>query len=131
MLAISRPETPQYETRNRESSKGKREQVIRLARQFIQKYPDNKLAYNSKYLLAEIIYQKGQQAEALKLFNQVIDAKNSMAPFAMYMKAKLLANRGEKQAALKQLNVLVNYYTSSNVIPKAERLINKLGGQNE
>lgn len=111
--------------------KGKREQVIRLARQFIQKYPDNKLAYNSKYLLAEIIYQKGQQTEALKLFNQVIDAKNSMAPFAMYMKAKLLANRGEKQAALKQLNVLVNYYTSSNVIPKAERLINKLGGQNE
>jgi TolA-binding protein len=111
---------------------GDRKKVINLARKLIEKYPQDELALNSKYLIGELIYQEGKTEEALQLFNQVIEAKNNMAPFAMYMKAKLMANKGQNQQAIEQLQLLMNYYTTSSVLPKAKKLLRTLeGAQNE
>ncbi|MDY6915702.1 MAG: hypothetical protein SVM86_05270 [Candidatus Cloacimonadota bacterium] len=112
--------------------KGHKERTLQLAEDFIAKFPQAELALNCKYLIGEIIYQQGQTKRAEKLFDEVIETKNNMAPYALYMKAKLYAYKHKNiEKAIHLLDELKKYYTTSPIIPKAQKLYNKLEGHNE
>jgi TolA-binding protein len=109
----------------------KHDELIIKAQEFIQKYPKNSLAVNCRYLLGEIYLRRDNLAKAEKLFDKVLTVESPMEPYALYQQAHIYQKTERPYLAIVNLNLLTRKYPASDVIPKAETLLEKLADYHE
>jgi TolA-binding protein len=109
----------------------KHDDLITIAKEFIDKYPQNTLATNSRYLLAEVYYNRDRIAESEELLDAVLMVESPMEPYALFKQAQIYAKTSRRYLAMVNLNLLIRKFTSSDVVPKAKDLLAELESAHE
>ncbi|MCF7919952.1 MAG: hypothetical protein K9N06_08570 [Candidatus Cloacimonetes bacterium] len=105
--------------------------LIKHAREFIEKYPDNPLVTNCRYLMAEILYRQDKLAEAEELLNAVLTSESPMEPYALFKLAQIYGKTDRKYLAQVNLNLILTRFPKSDVIPRAQDFLKEIGGSDE
>jgi TolA-binding protein len=98
---------------------------------YLKFYPTGSLASNSQFYLGEIHRAKGQNEEALKAYDMVLEKypDGQKRADAQYMKGKMLVALGRKTEAADEFKSVAANYRSSNpdIYAKAQDELKRLG----
>ena len=109
--------------------RGKTDLATQEFGQFVKAYPDNDLAGNSYFYLAEIAYRQGNYQEATKNYDLVLQnfPSGNKAASAQLKKGFALLELGEKENGIRELRHVIQRYPKSNEALQARDRLHKLG----
>jgi tol-pal system protein YbgF len=96
---------------------------------YIKFYPNTDLAGNAYFYLAEIAYRQANYQEAVKNYDQVLQAfpTGNKAPSAELKKGYALIELGQKDDGIEALRHVIQRYPRSNEALQAKERLRKLG----
>lgn len=97
--------------------------------QFLEEYPNNALAADAKFFLADILEQQDRPEDALEAFLEIpsLYPAASRVPEALYRAARLQADLGRTDDARDTANRIINTYPDSGMALLARDLLDELG----
>ena len=108
---------------------GKTDLATQEFAQFVKSYPDNDLAGNSYFYLAETAYRQGNYQEAAKDYDMVLQnfSGGNKAASAQLKKGFSLIELGQKENGIAELRRVIQRYPKSNEALQARDRLHKLG----
>jgi len=108
---------------------GKTDLATQEFAQFVKSYPDNDLAGNSYFYLAETAYRQGNYQEAAKDYDMVLQnfSGGNKAASAQLKKGFSLIELGQKENGIAELRHVIQRYPKSNEALQARDRLHKLG----
>jgi tol-pal system protein YbgF len=108
---------------------GKTDLATQEFAQFVKSYPDNDLAGNSYFYLAETAYRQGNYQEATKNYDLVLQnfPSGNKAASAQLKKGFSLIELGQKENGIAELQHVIKRYPRSNEALQARDRLHKLG----
>ena len=97
--------------------------------EFIQKYPSNELAYNSRYFIGECLYIMNRIDEAQEVFEKTYKMHGSKTPDALIMLGNCSEKENDLGKAKSYWNKLMDEFPGTNLAKAAEYKIKKLEGR--
>src|ERR1039458_2376451 len=108
---------------------GKTDLATQEFAQFVKSYPDNDLAGNSYFYLAETAYRQGNYQEATKNYDLALQnfPSGNKAASAQLKKGFSLIELGQKENGIAELQHVIKRYPRSNEALQARDRLHKLG----
>jgi tol-pal system protein YbgF len=98
-------------------------------RDFLKFYPDNELAGNAQYYVADIAYRQGNFQQAVGDYDKVLEQYpgGNKAAAAQLKKGYALLELGQRDAGVRELNSLVKRYPRTSEAAQAQQRLTQLG----
>jgi len=96
--------------------------------EFVEKYPNHKMAYNAKYFIGECLYLSNQFAEARKILEVVYNLNGSKSPDALIMLGNCSEKENDNKTAIQYWETLIAKYPNNNLAKAARYKIDKIKG---
>lgn len=98
-------------------------------RDFLKFYPDNELAGNAQYYIADIEYRQGNFQAAVQDYDKVLEQYpgGNKAAAAQLKKGYSLLELGQRDAGVKELQSLVSRYPRTSEAAQAQQRLTQLG----
>ncbi|WP_417347593.1 tol-pal system protein YbgF [Ferrimonas sp.] len=105
----------------------KYDEAIPAFRQFIENYPQSTYTANSHYWLGQLLYNKGEMAQAKTAFETVVNSYPDSAKRAdsLLKLGMIAADAGDKAGATGYFNRVVKEYGNSNAAQLAKKELSK------
>jgi len=97
---------------------------------FLQTYPNDELAPEAMYYLADILVQQERDEDAIEAFEEIpaLHPGDPQVPRAFYRIGLLQEGLGDEEEARRVLEIVVNSYADSSVADLAQEALDRLGG---
>jgi len=97
--------------------------------EFVKSYPQDKMAYNAKYLIGECLYLLGRYPEARDALIIVLDHKGNKSPDALIMLGNCSEKENDPDSAIKYWTTLIANYPNNDLAKAARYKIDKIKGR--
>jgi len=108
---------------------GKTKDAYNQFREFVEKYPDHKMAYYAKYLIGECSYLMGNYQEARDILEQVYKVNGSKSPDALIVLGNCSEEENDLDTAIQYWNTLIEKYPNNDLSKIARYKIDKIKGR--
>src|SRR3954465_3475710 len=118
-----------YQNALRDMTANKLQLTDQEFRDFLKFYPDNELAGNAQYYIADIEYRQGNFQQAVADYNKVLDQYpgGNKAAASQLKKGYALLELGQRDAGIRELNSLVARYPKTSEAAQAQQRLGPLG----
>jgi len=118
-----------YQNALRDMTANKMQLADQEFRDFLKYYPDNELAGNAQYYIADIEYRQGNFQQAVADYNKVLDQYpgGNKSAASQLKKGYALLELGQRDAGIRELNSLVARYPKTSEAAQAQQRLTQLG----
>lgn len=118
-----------YENANRDLSGGKIDLALQEFQEYLKWFRNTDLAPNAQFHIGEIYLRQGDNDNAIKAFDAVLEtfSENNKTADAHFFKARALFQAGQKTAASKEYCEVVKRYPKNPLAPKAKSALLGMG----
>jgi tol-pal system protein YbgF len=118
-----------YNNALRDYTAGKYDLAAQEFNDYLKYYPNNELAGNSQFYLADIMYKQGDYKGAIAAYNVVLERypDGNKTPAAQLKKAYAFLELGQRTQGVRELNSLVTRYPRSLEAQQAKERLKRLG----
>ena len=119
-----------YDNALRDYNANKNDLAMQEFQDFLKYYPNEDLAGNAQFYVAEIEYRQGNFTQAINDYNRVLDQYpgGNKSAAAQLKKGFALAELGQKDQAVKELNSLIARYPKAPEAAQARERLRQLTG---
>ncbi|MBI2678836.1 MAG: outer membrane protein assembly factor BamD [Candidatus Koribacter versatilis] len=118
-----------YQNALRDMTANKMQLADQEFRDFMKYYPDNELAGNAQYYIADIEYRQGNFQQAVADYDKVLEQHpgGNKAAASQLKKGYALLELGQRDAGVRELNSLVARYPKTSEAAQAQQRLTQLG----
>ncbi len=118
-----------YNNALRDYNAGKYELATQEFTDYLKFYPDNELAGNAQFYVADVEYRQGNFEAAVKSYDKVLEQfpSGNKAPAAQLKKGYALLELGDRAAGIRELRNLISRYPRAVEAQQARDRLTKLG----
>jgi len=97
--------------------------------EFVESYPEHKMAYNAKYLIGECLYIMNRYSEARETLEQIYNLNGSKSPDALIMLGNCSEKEDDLDTAIQYWSTLIEKYPNNDLSKVARYKIDKIKGR--
>jgi tol-pal system protein YbgF len=118
-----------YQNANRDRLGGKTDLALQEYQDYVKYYGEGPLAPAAQYWVGDIYFAQGDNENALKAFDQVLERypANNKTPDAILMKGKTLVKLDKRNAGANEFREVIRRYPGSDAAVKARAQLKQMG----